>query len=62
MLTVPEAAARLGVKEVTVRAWMWNRKLGYVKLSTRAVRIPVEEIDRLIRVSTIPPRARSGSG
>ena len=62
MLTVPEVAKKLGLKEGTVRSYMWNRKLGYVKFGTRAVRIPVEEVERLIRAHTIPARTRSGSG
>jgi excisionase family DNA binding protein len=55
LLTVAEAAERLGVKVPTVRLWLAQRKLGHVKLS-RAVRVPESEVDRLIRENTIPPR------
>ena len=55
MLTVAEAARQLGLKEPTIRLWMAQRKISYVKLG-RAVRIPQAELDRLLRQSTIPAR------
>jgi len=45
--TTKATAARVGVKESTVRAWLAAGKLGYVKLG-RAVRVPEAEIERLI--------------
>lgn len=45
-LTIPAAAARLGVTEATIRAWVWRRKIAYRKIG-RAVRIPQSEIDRI---------------
>ena len=53
MLTVTEAAAALGIKESTVRAWVSKRKITYVKLG-RLVRIPAKEIRMLIERATIP--------
>jgi excisionase family DNA binding protein len=47
MLTVSQAAQALGVKPATVRSWIWKRQIEYVKLS-RAVRIPAEEVQRMI--------------
>jgi len=55
MLTVAEAAHRLGVKEATLRLWIYQRRLGHVKLG-RAVRVPESEVDRLIRENLIPAR------
>ena len=55
MLTVAEAARQLGLKEPTIRLWMAQRQISYVKLG-RAVRIPQAELDRLLRQSTIPAR------
>jgi excisionase family DNA binding protein len=43
MLTVPEVAIALGIKEATVRAWVSKRKITFVKLG-RLVRIPAKEI------------------
>ena len=56
MLTVAEAAAALGIKEATVRAWVSKRKITYVKLG-RLVRIPAKEIKMLIERATIPSRS-----
>jgi excisionase family DNA binding protein len=55
MLTVADAANRLGIKEGTLRLWLAQRKLGHVKLG-RAVRVPESEVERLIRENTIPAR------
>lgn len=53
---VPEAAQAPGLKESTIRAWLLRRRIGFVKLSSRCVRIPHTEVGRLIRENTIPAR------
>lgn len=55
LLTVAEAAAVLGIKEATVRAWILRRKVTYVKLG-RVVRIPAKELEMLIERATVPSR------
>lgn len=57
MLTVKQAAERLGLKAATLRAWIGQRRIGIVRLG-RAVRIPLEEVERLIAEGTIPARIR----
>jgi excisionase family DNA binding protein len=52
LLKVSEAAKHLSIKEKTLRAWMAERRISYVKLGY-AVRIHSEEIERLIRESTV---------
>ena len=47
MLTVSEAAQAWGVRPATVRSWIWKRQIEYVKVS-RAVRVPAEEVQRVI--------------
>jgi excisionase family DNA binding protein len=54
LLTVEQAAARLGLKVVTLRSWMAKRKLGYVRVGERATRIPVSEIARIIERGFVP--------
>lgn len=56
MLTVSEAARRLGLKESTVRAWILARRITYVKVGRRSVRIPAEAIEKFIAKNTIPAR------
>jgi excisionase family DNA binding protein len=58
MLTVAEASRRLGLKEGTIRLWIYQRKLGHVKLG-RCVRVPESEIDRLVRENLMPATRRS---
>lgn len=56
LLTVKEVAERLNVRESTIRAWLLRRRrLSIVKVG-RCVRIPADEIDRLINENTIPAR------
>jgi excisionase family DNA binding protein len=53
LISVTEAAARLGLRPVTIRMWAAARKISRVKLGRRVL-IPASEIDRLIECSTIP--------
>ncbi len=53
---VPEAAERLNVKPSAVRRWVLLRKIGYVKVGERAIRIPAAEVERLIEQGTVPAR------
>jgi excisionase family DNA binding protein len=55
MLTVRQASERLGLREATIRAWIDQRRIGVVRLG-RSVRIPVEEVQRLIAEGTIPAK------
>jgi excisionase family DNA binding protein len=56
LLTVAEAAERLGVKPSTIRAWILRReKLEIVKLG-RCVRITERSVQKLIDDNTIPPK------
>jgi excisionase family DNA binding protein len=52
-LTVIQAAARLGLSSHTIRAWIAQRRIAYIRLG-RAVRIPAAEVDRILRENTIP--------
>jgi excisionase family DNA binding protein len=56
LLTVPEAARRLALRESTVRAWLLRRRISKVRVGRRAVRIPAAEIERLIAEGTVPAR------
>jgi excisionase family DNA binding protein len=56
LLSVRDTAERLGMAEVTIRIWLAQRKLEYVKLG-RATRIPESEIQRLIEAGTVPAQA-----
>ena len=57
--TIAEAARELNMSQATMRAWVGQRRIGYVKLG-RSIRIPVGEIQRLLEGGYIPPdRKRS---
>ena len=55
MLTIPLAAEQLGLKPATVRDWIYQRKIAFVKVG-RAVRISEDTIRALIERGTIPAK------
>ena len=54
LITIREAAERLGLKESTIRKYILNRQIAYVKPSVRAVRIPIEELERILSAGLRP--------
>ncbi len=54
LLTVREAADRLGLKESTIRKRILQRQIAYVKPGLRAVRIPIEELERILAAGFRP--------
>ena len=59
--TVPQAATALGISVHTIRAWIAQRRIGYLKLG-RSVRIPQAEIDRILRESAVPAAPHGAVG
>ena len=55
LLTLQEAADRLGLKLATVRFWVWQRKIETVRIG-RAVRVREECVRQLIEKGTLPAR------
>ena len=53
LLTVEEAATRLGLKVSTLRRRILERRIDYVK-NGRSVRIPVETVERIITTGYRP--------
>jgi excisionase family DNA binding protein len=56
MLSVAEAANELGLKAATIRDWLLKRKITYVKVGSRAVRIKRSVIEQIINEGTVPAR------
>ncbi len=54
LITIREAAERLGLKESTIRKAILKRQIAYVKPSVRAVRIPIEELERILSAGLRP--------
>lgn len=52
--TVEQAALELNLSRATIRAWIAQRRLGHVRLG-RAIRIPVQEIQRVLEGGYVPP-------
>jgi excisionase family DNA binding protein len=60
LLTIQEAARRLGLKPKTVRRWAALRKIEFIKAGERAVRISSAEVERIIEVGRTPRLTSSG--
>ena len=52
--TVEEAATELNLSRATIRAWIAQRRLGHIRLG-RAIRIPADEIRRVLDAGYVPP-------
>lgn len=50
MLTVEQAAQAMGLSPRTVRSWIYQRRIGFSKVGGRAVRIPEDEIRRIVEL------------
>ena len=55
LLKVPQAAESLGVTAACIRRWILERKIATIKIG-RLIRIPANEIDRLIKSGLRPAR------
>ena len=53
------AAERLGLKN-TIRKYILKRQIAYVKPSVRAVRIPIEELERILAAGLRPAIPQGG--
>jgi excisionase family DNA binding protein len=56
-LNIREAARELGLKESTVRDWVWRRRIQYFKIGG-AIRIDEREIEKILAESVIPALER----
>jgi excisionase family DNA binding protein len=61
LLSVDEAAARLGVSKYTLRGWLFQRRLPHVKLGRRVLVDP-NDLDRFIETSRIEAVSFNGKG
>ncbi len=59
LLTVEDAATRLGLKTSTIRRKILERKIDYVK-NGRAVRIPLETVEAIIAAGFRPALPEEG--
>lgn len=57
LLSVKEFSEALGTTEACTRRWLLERKISYTKLG-RLVRIPADEIDRLVSEGFRPAKPR----
>jgi excisionase family DNA binding protein len=56
LLSIPEVAQLLSLKEITIRKWMEQRRIAYVRLGRR-VAISELEISRIIEAGSVPALA-----
>jgi excisionase family DNA binding protein len=56
LLTVREAAALTGFSEGTLRHWISQQKIPFVRISSRCVRLRVSDIEQWIGDMVVPVR------
>jgi predicted DNA-binding transcriptional regulator AlpA len=56
LLKVPEAAALLGMRPASIRAWILRRQIPVVRLSARCLRIRRQDVERIIADRFIPAK------
>ena len=49
LLTIKEAAAALALKPSTLRKWIYQKQMPYVRLGVRAIRVPATWVHQQIR-------------
>jgi hypothetical protein len=54
LLTIPQAAERLGIAVKTAWNWTYLRRLPVVRLSRGCVRVSAAALDEMVRAKTIP--------
>ena len=54
LLRIEQAADFLNVKPSTIRAWLLRRKLPFVRVGKRSVRIPREALEQLVSANYVP--------
>ncbi len=54
--SINEVSEQLGLAAVTLRLWIAQGRVGYVRLGRRAIRIPETEVQRIIDAGTVPSR------
>jgi len=57
LLSVTDAAQRLGISRHTLNCWVSKRKVPFVKLGRRTLFNPAD-LDRMIKAATVEPRRR----
>ncbi len=62
LLTVPETAALFKVKVSTIRAWVLNRQIPYVKVFGKCVRFRRADIEKLIAARIVPAQPEAARG
>lgn len=60
-LSVPEAAAFLGISPATLRAWIRQRRVAFYRLGRRVV-FDRTDLERFLRSNRIAPRDDRDSG
>jgi excisionase family DNA binding protein len=53
LLSILEFSEKLGIKPSTTRAWLWRRKIEFIRVG-RCIRIRESEVDRLIEQGRVP--------
>ena len=56
LLRVPEVADLLGLRVSTIRSWILYRRIVFVRVGRRAIRVPLSAVQAIIDAGLVPTR------
>ncbi len=54
-ISIPEAAARLGISPSTLRRWVFERRFTFIRVSSRAIRFRISDIENFLTARLVQP-------
>jgi len=56
LLTIPDAADYLNISHWTVRKWMRLKRIPYMQVNSRVIRIEKKDLDQFVKETKIPAK------
>ncbi len=56
LLTINEAAKYMNQSHWTIRKWLRQKRIPYLQVNSRVIRIEKENLDEFVRENTIPAK------
>jgi len=61
-ISLPEAAARLSISPPTLRRWVFERRFPFIRVSSRAIRFRITDIENFLTARLVQPVDNKNDG
>jgi len=61
-IILPEAAARLSISPSTLRRWVFERRITFIRVSSRAIRFRISDIENFLTARLVQPVDNKNDG